>query len=77
MCNWTAMFKEGGKKWAGNYRSARLNEITGKTLKLDLEEDLIVHQKTNLKIWQGFIKIIFLQSNSPWLFGTRLLKLGN
>lgn len=77
MCNWTAMFKEGKKKWAGNYRSARLNEITGKTLKLDLEENLIIHQKANLKICQGFIKIVFIQSNSVWLFGTRPLKLGN
>lgn len=77
MCNWTAMFKQGRKKWADNYRSASLNKITEKALKLVLEENLIIHQKANLKIWQGIIKINFIQSNSTWLFRTSLLKLGN
>lgn len=57
MCNWTAIFKEGGEKWAKNYKSASLNKITGKTLKLVLEENLVTCQKYNLQIWQGFIKI--------------------
>lgn len=57
LCNWTAIFKEGGEKWAKNYKSASLNKITGKTLKLVLEENLVTCQKYNLQIWQGFIKI--------------------
>lgn len=60
MFNWTAMFKEGGKKWAGNYRPVRLNVINEKTLKLILEEKLVISQKVNLKIWPGFTKIIFI-----------------
>lgn len=75
MFNWTAMFKEGGK-WAGNYRPVRQNVIIEKTLKLILEEKLI-SQKVNLKIWQGFTKIIFIQNNSTSLFGTRIVRLGN
>lgn len=37
----------------------------------------MICQKANLKIWQGFIKIIFTQSSLTWPFGTRLFKLGN
>lgn len=55
--NWTAMFKEGGKKWAGSYRPVRLNVIIEKSLKLILEEKLIISQKVNLKIDQGLPKL--------------------
>lgn len=77
MFNWTAIFKEEGKEWAGNFRPDRLIVIIEKILKLILEKRLIMSQKDNLKIWQGFTKIIFIQNNSASLFGTQIVRLGN
>lgn len=59
-----------------NYRSASLNKITGKTLKLVLEENLRICQKVNLKYDKGLSKLSLYKVYTTWLFGTRLFKLG-